>query len=226
VQRYKNTVSIKKVVKKNGFFISLTYICLSKTNLKKFKMENLETPNNDQINPGNPFDAVPTVSLGKNALNYGLILGGISVVYTILLWVMGQFMNKPLGYIGMLFTIGVMFYGTKDYRDKHLGGFMSYGKAFSSNFLIGLYSTIIGTIFAFVLFKYLDPKMIETIKETAIETAMQKNPNLTQEQLEGTMSFVMSPVFFTLSAFIGGAFLDAILALIMAIFHKKELPLM
>jgi hypothetical protein len=189
-------------------------------------MENLETPNNDQINQTNPFDAVPTVSLGKNALNYGLILGGISVVYSILLWVLGQFMNKPLGYVGLLFTIGVMFYGTKEYRDKHLGGFMTYGKAFTSNFLIGLYSAIIGTIFSFILFKYLDPKLIETIKETAIDTAMQKNPSMSQEQLESSMSFFMSPIFITISALLGGAFFAAILALLVSIFHKKEQPLM
>jgi len=189
-------------------------------------MENLETPNNDQINQTNPFDAAPTVSLGKNALNYGLILGGISVVYSILLWVMGQTTNKYLGYIGLLFTIGVMYYGTKEYRDKHLGGFMTYGKAFTSNFLIGLYSTIIGTIFMFILYKYIDPTLLVTIKETAIEAAMQKNPSISQEQLEGSMSFFMSPVFFTISALIGGAFFDVILSLLISIFHKKEQPLM
>ena len=189
-------------------------------------MENLETPNNDQINQTNPFDAVPTVSLGKNALNYGLILGGISVVFSILLWVMGQTTNKYLGYIGLLFTIGVMYYGTKEYRDKHLGGFMTYGKAFSSNFLIGMYSGIISTIFMFILYKYLDPNLLVTIKETAIETAMQKNPSMSQEQLEGTLSFVMSPIFLTISALLGGTFFAVILALLVSIFHKKELPLM
>ena len=189
-------------------------------------MENLETPNNDQINQTNPFDAVPEVSLGKNALNYGLILGGISVVYSILLWVMGQTTNKSLGYISLLFSIGVMYYGTKSYRDKHMGGFMTYGKAFSSNFLIGLYSAIIGTIFTFILFKYLDPNLLVTIKETAIDAAMQKNPNLTSEQLESSLSFFMSPVFITISALLGSAFFAAILALLVSIFHKKELPLM
>lgn len=217
---------MNKVSKKNGFLNSLTYICLSKTNLKKLNMENLETPNNEQINQSNPFDPEPKVSLGKNALNYGLILGGISVVYSILLWVLGMTTNKSLGYIGLLFTIGIMFYGTKVYRDKHLGGFMTYGKAFTSNFLIGLYATIIGTIFSFFLFKYIDPQLLITIKETAIETAMQKNPNLTQEQLEGSMSFFMSPIFFTLSALIGGAFFDVILALLISIFHKKEQPVL
>lgn len=189
-------------------------------------MENLETPNNDQINQTNPFDAAPTVSLGKNALNYGLILGGISVVFSILLWVMGQTTNKYLGYIGLLFTIGVMYYGTKEYRDKHLGGFMTYGKAFTSNFLIGLYSTIIGSIFMFILYKFIDPTLLASMKDMAIDAAMQKNSNVTQEQLEKTMSFVMSPVFFAISALLGGAIFAVILALLVSIFHKKELPLM
>ena len=99
-------------------------------------MENLETPNNDQLNQSNPFDTVPTVSLGKNALTYGAILGGINVVYSLILWIMGQTTNKYLGYVGLIFVIGLMYYGTKEYRDKQLGGFMTYGKAFTSNFLI------------------------------------------------------------------------------------------
>lgn len=187
-------------------------------------MENLETPNNEPINGNNPFDAAPAITLGKNALTYGLILGGISVVYSLVLWLMGQTTNKYLGYISLLFTIGVMFYGTKEYRDKHLGGFMTYGKAFTSNFLIGLYSAIIASIFMFILYKFIDPNLLVTLKETAIDTAMQKNPNVTQEQMEKTLSFFMSPVFFLISGFLGGAIFAAILSLLVSIFHKKEQP--
>lgn len=187
-------------------------------------MENLETPNNEQINGSNPFVAVPSITLGKNALNYGLILGGINVVYSLILWLMGQTFNKSLGYISLLFVIGIMFYGTKEYRDKHLGGFMTYGKAFTSNFLIGLYSAIIGTIFMFILYKFIDTTLLVTLKETAIDAAMQKNPNVTQEQLEKTMSFFMSPLFFLISGLFGGAIFAAILSLLVSIFHKKEQP--
>ena len=187
-------------------------------------MENLETPNNEPINGDNPFDAVPTLTLGKNALNYGLILGGISVVYSLVLWLMGQTFNKYLGYVGLLFSIGIMFYGTKEYRDKHLGGFMTYGKAFTSNFLIGLYSTIIGTVFMFILYKFIDTTLLVTLKETTIDAAMQKSPNVTQEQLEKTMSFFMSPLFLVISGLLGGAIFAAILSLLVSIFHKKDQP--
>ena len=101
---------------------------------------------------------------------------------------------------------------------------MSYGKAFTSNFLIGLYSAIIGAIFMFILYKFIDPTLLASIKETAIDAAMQKNPNVTQEQLEKTMSFVMSPIFFLIGGLFGGAIFAAILSLLVSIFHKKEQP--
>ena len=191
-------------------------------------MENLETPEVEKINPENPFNPEPEVSIGKNALIYGLILGGVSITYSIILWVLGQSLNKPLGYISIVFTIGFMYWGTKEYRDKQLGGYMMYGKAFTSNFLIGLYSGILGSIFSFFLFKYIDPTLIETIRQTAIEAAMQKDPNIDQTQLEqgmDKMSFFFSPVFFMVSGLFAGAAFSAILGLIVAIFHKKEKPL-
>jgi uncharacterized membrane protein YiaA len=192
-------------------------------------METLNTPEEEKINGDNPFNTVPELSLGKNALIYGAILGGISVLYSITLWILGLTLNKPLGYVGIVFTIAVMYYGTKEYRDKHLGGYMEYGKAFTSNFLIGLYSCIIGAVYTFLLFKFIDPSLIDTIKETAITAALQKNPNVSQEQIEqgmSKMSFLMSPAFFTISALVGGAIMSAIVGLIVAFLHKKEKALL
>jgi len=191
-------------------------------------MENLETPNNEKINADNPFGPEPEVSLAKNALIYGLLLGGISIAYSVILWVFGQTLNKSLGYISLVFTIGMMFWSTKEYRDKHLGGYMMYGKAFTSNFLIGLIGGIISAIYTYCLFKYIDPNLMDTVRQTAIEAAMQKNPNVTQEQMEqgmNKMSFFMSPLFFGIAGLFGNAFFSAILALIVSIFHKKEKPL-
>ena len=191
-------------------------------------MEKIETPENEQINGDNPFITEPEVSLGKNALIYGAILGGINVVYSIMLWVFGLSLNKSLGYISFIFIIGVMYYGTKEYRDKHHGGYIIYGTAFTSNFLISFYSYIILAVYSFFLYKFIDPGLIDTIKQTAIEAAMQKNPNVTQEQIEKGMSmfsFFMTPLGIAISALLGGSLVSALLALIVSIFHKKEMPL-
>jgi hypothetical protein len=53
---------------------------------------------------------------------------------------------------------------------------------------------------------------------------MQKSPNVTQEQLEKTMSFFMSPLFLVISGLLGGAIFAAILSLLVSIFHKKDQP--
>lgn len=188
-------------------------------------MDNLETPDNEKINEENPFIDKPLVSLGQNALIYGSILGAINVVYSIVLWVFGQSMNKSLGYITFIFTVAIMYYGTKEYRDKHRGGYMIYGKAFTSNFLIGFYACIISTIYTFLLFKFIDPTLLTTLMETSIEEAMLKNPNLSSEQLEKSMSFFMTPVVLTLTVFIASTMYSTILGLIVAIFQKKEKPL-
>ena len=191
-------------------------------------MENLETPDINKINGDNPFVTAPEVSLGKNALIYGLILGAITVVYSIILWLFGQTTNKALGYVNLIFSAGVMFYATKEYRDKQLDGYMMYGTAFTSNFLIGLYSCIIGAVYTFFLYQFIDPGLINTMKDVT-EAAMQKNPSLSQEQIEqamATTSKFMTPGIITVFAFIFGAIFSAILALLVSIFHKKEKSLL
>jgi zinc transporter ZupT len=188
-------------------------------------MENSETPNNEQINGDNPFAKVPAVSLGENALIYGLILGGITVVYSIVLWLLDLSTNKSLGYIGFLFALGVMFYGTKEYRDKQLGGYMMYGKAFTSNFLIGLYSAIIGTIFFFFLVKYIDLGLLDKMKEIAIKEAMKKPGHPPLESIEKGINFFMTPVVLSVIGLLMNTFFTTGLALFISIFHKKEQPL-
>ncbi|MEO6287956.1 MAG: DUF4199 domain-containing protein [Dyadobacter sp.] len=60
--------------------------------------------------------------------------------------------NMLLGYASMLLAFSLVFVGIKNYRDKHNGGFVTFGKAFT----IGLYiSLIASTVYVIVwLFDY------------------------------------------------------------------------
>jgi ethanolamine transporter EutH len=60
--------------------------------------------------------------------------------------------NMLLGYASMLLAFSLVFVGIKNYRDKHNGGFVTFGKAFT----IGLYiSLIASTVYMIVwLFDY------------------------------------------------------------------------
>ena len=191
-------------------------------------MENTDTTDSGNINLENPFESQPAVSLGKNAMTYAAILGGVGVVYNLILWLMGLTFNKPLGYVSILFTLGIMFWGTKEYRDKQLGGFITYSKALNSNFKIGFYASIISAIYMFVLYTFIDPTLLAQMRQIGIDAAMAKNSNLSQDQIEQGMDkvkFFMSPAFLASVALIGGAVSSIILGLLVAIFQKKEKPL-
>ncbi|WAC13849.1 DUF4199 domain-containing protein [Dyadobacter pollutisoli] len=55
--------------------------------------------------------------------------------------------NMLLGYASMLLAFSLVFVGIKNYRDKHNGGFVTFGKAF----MIGLYiSLIASTVYVIV----------------------------------------------------------------------------
>ena len=80
----------------------------------------------------------------KIVLIYGLI-GGL--IISVLMWLTlgsGQhdFENGELiGYTTMVVALSTIFFGVKAYRDKHLGGRITFGKAF----LLGLYIALVAS---------------------------------------------------------------------------------
>jgi hypothetical protein len=84
----------------------------------------------------------------KQIWTYGIGVG-VSVVLlmyiSFTLW-MGDdpdfSMGEIAGYASMLLSFALLFIGVKQYRDKHLGGFISFKKAF----LMGLLMTLIASL--------------------------------------------------------------------------------
>jgi len=81
--------------------------------------------------------------MGKNVLVYGSIAGFISVAWFLGSLIIGadcmEMENGMLyGYLIMLLAFSMIVVAVKNYRDKHLDGFISFGKAFKMGFLISL----------------------------------------------------------------------------------------
>jgi len=161
-------------------------------------------------------------SVAANALNYGLITGAVLIVYSLLLYIANLYLNKSLGYIAYLFLLGGMIWGTLEYRKKAENGCMTYGQAFSSCFLIGLFAGVLATIFMFFYAKYINPGIVNEIIEQSRQQLQARN--LTDDQidagLEMTRKFT-TPVMMTIWVLVMYAIISAILGLIAAIFLKK-----
>jgi len=164
-------------------------------------------------------------SLAINALNYGLITGAVLIVYSLLLYIANLYMNKPLGYISYLFLLAGMVWGTIEYRKKALNGFMTYGQAFSSCFLIGLFAGILGTIYMFVFINYINPGFVNEIIEQARIQMQAKNLN--DDQIESALDYTRkftTPLMMTVWGLVAYSLMSAILGLLAAIFLKKTDP--
>jgi hypothetical protein len=164
------------------------------------------------------------VSVWKANLNNGLILGLIGVVFTLLLYFFDLMLNKSLGYILLPIDLVVLYFMIKSYRDNTLNGNITYGQSVGAGVIIFLYSTIISVIFSYILYKYIDPGLINKILASSEET-MSKRNGITQEQIDAGMAFtkkLMTPGFMAITGLIAGMFMGTIITLIVSIFTKKE----
>ena len=164
-------------------------------------------------------------SSALNSLWFGLITGGVLILFSLILFLAGLHTSRNLGYLGYVILIAGLAWGTVEYRNKSLGGYISYGKAFMSCFMSGLYAGLILAIYMFVFVQYIHPGFIDEMLEISRQAIYDSNSNMTDEQVEQAIEMsakFMSPVMITIWTFVAYLFASAVLGLIISIFIKKE----
>ena len=153
----------------------------------------------------------------------------ISVITSIVITYIFQFANvdqsSGIKYLSSIPFIVYLFLAQKEYKDQ-LGGYISFGKAFSTGFKYAIFSGIILAIFTYLYLAILSPQ----IYDKAMADAQQKltdQGTLSSEQIDTTMeiSRKYGVILATVGIVIFDAFIGAILALIGAAIFKHERPL-
>lgn len=164
-------------------------------------------------------------SVISNGIYYGLITGAAMTVYSLIMFLLDLYLNKTVSWIGYLFLIGGMIWGTIEFRKKYSNGFLTFGKAFSSCFFIGLFAGIIASVYLYVFIQFIHPGFINELLNQARENMLVSKPDMTDEQLEQALSIsakFMSPVMMVIWGLAAYSAISAIIGLILAIFLKKE----
>jgi len=162
-------------------------------------------------------------SVWKANLNNGLILGFIGVVLTLILYFFDLITNSSLSYIILLIEAIVLYFMIKSYRDNVLMGYITYGQSVGAGVVIFLYATIISTIFTYILYKFIDPGLINKMLAVAEENLVKKG--VPSDSIDTAMNLtkkMMKPGIMLISGLFGGVFLGTIVSLIISIFTKKE----
>jgi len=164
-------------------------------------------------------------SYGKLTLYYGLIVGGLLVLLSLILYISDVGRESYLNSIQYLILLGGIIWGSKTYRDMYLDGNITYGKSFSVGFMIGLFASILSSIYIFLFFQYFDPGMMTEILNNTEQNLLKANPNISDADLEMALKYsakFTTPVMIAVWSFLANVIVSVILSLIVAIFIKRE----
>ena len=165
-------------------------------------------------------------SVISSALVFGLITGAAGIVYHLVMYLANLYLNQYVSWLGYLVVAAGMVYGTLEYRKKQSGGFLTYGKAFSSCFWIGLFAGILSTVYFFIFINFIHPGMVNEIIDQARAQMLEKG-QMSEDQIEQALAMqqkFMSPLMMALWGLFAYAIMSAILGLILGIFLKKNDP--
>jgi hypothetical protein len=165
----------------------------------------------------------------KPLVKWGLFLGGVNVVYLLLLYIVDvslliSFWNSA---ISLVLVVVFMVLGTREQR-KLNDNALPYGEAVVTGIGIGVISSIVGVAFNAVLYNVIDPGLADTIKELTIENTASMMEKFgasdadIEKALEGMEARDFKQDFRSLvTALLISSIFSAVVALIVGAFVKR-----
>ena len=166
--------------------------------------------------------------LKSTILQYGLIYGGISVAFAIMLFVMKMHTeeNSISSLVSALILAGSITAGQIAFR-KLNNGYLNLSEAMK----IGLGVTVIGLLIGILYFWFqstiLDPNSIDKLMDIEINKAIDQFPEITDEQIAAisrSLEWWFSPIPLTAIMLAFGLIIGSIISLVTGLIVKKSRP--
>ncbi|QIE60754.1 DUF4199 domain-containing protein [Rasiella rasia] len=167
-------------------------------------------------------------SVKKVALPYGAILGLLTVMLSVIVYVMDLTYEQPWwqGAIGFGIMILCIIYGIKSFKADN-SGFLSLGEAIKVGLAISLIAAIFGVIFNLLFMTVIEPDFMTNMLAVTEDNMLEQNPNMTQDQIDMAMGIsetMMSPGIISAISIIMTLFFGFIISLITGLVMKVNRP--
>ncbi len=159
-------------------------------------------------------------SVSQVSIKYGIILGVVFIVFSLLLFMSGNFGNQWLGAVQYLFLIAGIVFAHNDFK-RNGDGFMSYGQGLGIGTLTTLVSAVFSSIFTYIYMAFIDTNILEEMKEAQILEL--ESQGMSDAQIEQALGF-MTPGVIIVIAILFFVFIGFILSLIISAFTKNNNP--
>lgn len=174
-------------------------------------MENTSTP------------AATPVAIG---VRYGLIIGIVTVIYSLALMATGLDQNPWLGFLTFAILIAGIVLAHKAYKQNN-GGFMSYGQGLGIATVEGAVIGVLSGVFRYVYVNFIDSEYTQRTLDAA-RAKLENDGNLSDEQIDQAVQLTakMMPTgpISIVWGVIATAFFGFLLALIISAITKNTRP--
>ena len=164
-----------------------------------------------------------TTSIWKSCFKFGIILGLVYIVISVLFYVMDLTFATWAAIPNIIVGLIVLFLLQRSYRDTCENGFITYGKALGSGMIMFIYAAVLVAIYTYILYAVIDPGLID--KTIAYSTAKLEAKGLPQAAIDASAKMqekMMKPWIISLTTIFYSLFSGLIMSLITSIFVAKK----
>lgn len=150
------------------------------------------------------------INPGKFSINYGVMLGLIMIVISVILYVTGwalEGVQWPQYLYYIIFPI-VIIYAISKYK-KDNANVLTLSQALKAGVIIGVISAIVYVLYGLIFNYIIDPEFMGQLQDAARDNLIEQNPEFTDEMVEQSMKVVG----FLSNPLIGSAFWIAMSAI-------------
>ncbi|MBT4903570.1 MAG: DUF4199 domain-containing protein [Flavobacteriaceae bacterium] len=168
------------------------------------------------------------LELKKYILQYGALLGGISVVFGLMLFSLEMHYQNETSttLVSIAITIGVIAFAQYSYR-KDNEGFMSLSQGIKMGLGMAAISGLINVAYFLVLSNVLDPEMMNKALQMGMDQFLEQNPEASQDminQVESMQEKFSGPIMTSSFIIVLNLFSGLIISVITGLIFSKSRP--
>jgi hypothetical protein len=165
----------------------------------------------------------------RNVLIFGSVAGAI--ICANMLWMVRTCYTNPemlgneiMGYAVMLITFSLTFFGIKNYRDRQLGGRITFGRALGTGSLIVLTAGTMYVLVWIVAYYFFVPDFLDRYAEHVMKDVPPSQVAATAQEMESFRELYKNPLYLILFTYAEVLPVGLIVALISSLILKRRAP--
>tara|TARA_B110000977_G_scaffold168992_1_gene218572 strand:+ start:75 stop:599 length:525 start_codon:yes stop_codon:yes gene_type:complete len=168
------------------------------------------------------------LELKNHILQYGSILGGISVIFGLMLYSLDIHYQNDTNttIVSLIITIGVIAFAQFNYR-KDNEGFISLSQGIKIGLGMAAISGIINVLYFLVLSNVIDPEMMNKATEMGMNEFLDQNPEASEkliEQVKDIQDNLTGPLISSSMVIIFSLLTGLVVSLVTGLFLKRKRP--